>query len=195
MSIGIVLIYLLSETLVVTQTGWARANLLNQVSLQESNTARILRQTLTYMLPPAPGGQDHTLIASNEALDFFTLPPQSRAEWGLMHARLEIEPEGDSLFALVLYLVPADDAQKYFERSSRRVLLSGLAWVRFSYYYENSGAVIVGEARNNITPELVVVNWAYPNSVKDIRELAVRPRIDLSGRCHLDLTSGTCREF
>ncbi len=194
MSIGILLIYMLSETLAVTQTGWSRANLLGQVTKQESRTARILRQTLTYMLPPAPDAREHALIASSESLEFFTLPPQSRAERGLMHARLTIEPDGDRLFALVLNLVPSDDALKTLDHSSRRVLLSGLAWGRFSYYYEGPRAVSVGEARNDIAPELVVVNWAYPDSVNDIHELAVRPRMDLSGRCLLDLTSGTCRE-
>lgn len=195
MSIGIVLIYMLSETLAVTQTGWSRANLLGQVTKQESRTTRILRQTLTYMLPPAPDAREHTLIVSNQTLEFFTLPPQSRSEWGLMHVRLIIEPEGNNLFALVLNLVPSDDTLKTLNHSSRHVLLSGLAWGRFSYYYEGPNAVSVGQARNDITPELVVVNWAYPDSVNDIHELAVRPRMDLSGRCLLDLTSGTCREF
>ena len=110
-----------------------------------------------------------------------------------MHARLAIEAEDRGLFLLVLNLVSVGVQLPTFDQSSRRVLLSGLASVRFTYYYKSLGTVSVGEAKNNVVPELIVVSWSYPDNATNVHELAVRPRMSLSGHCFLDLTSGTCR--
>lgn len=193
MSIGIVLIYLLSEILNATQTGWARTNLLGQVTTQERRTARVLGHMLGSLLPPAPGEKEHTLIATKESLEFSTLPPQSRATVGLLRARLVIEAEEDGLFALVLNLVPTDNTLRTPGISSRHVLLSGLASAYFSYYYNGPDSVFVGSGRSDVAPVLIVVNWTYPDSGTDMRELAVHQRVSLSGRCQLDMTSATCR--
>lgn len=193
MSIGLVLIYLLSETLSVTRTGWVRANLFDHVANREAHAARILRQALATLQPPAPDGREHAVMAAHESLDFFTLPVQSRAGEGVMRARLAIEPEGGGRVALVLSLFPVDDTHALPKHALRRVLLSGLASARFSYYYAGPETVSVGQPRSDVAPELIVVGWTYPDDTRDVRELAVRPRVNLSGRCHLDPASGTCR--
>jgi len=193
MSIGIALIYLLSEILTATQAGWVRTNLLGQVAIQEQRTTRILGHMLGALLPPAPGDREHALIATRESLEFSTLPPQSRAALGLLRARLVIEAEEGGLFALALNLAAGDDMRRIPETSSRHVLLSGLASAHFSYYYDGPDAVFAGPGRSDVAPVLIVVNWTYPDSGEDIRELAVHPRVRLSGRCQLDMASATCR--
>jgi prepilin-type N-terminal cleavage/methylation domain-containing protein len=141
MAVGVVLIYLLTETLAATQTAWVRANQFGRVVEQETRTAMILNHTLANMLPPTPDGREHTLIAKNQSLEFFALPPQARAEGGVMRGRLAIEPVSGGLFALVLNLVPADGSRTIPEHAPPRVLLTGLASASFSYYYAGPDAM------------------------------------------------------
>lgn len=193
MSIGIVLIYLLTETLTATQTGWLRASLLGQTIELESRSARILRHTLSHLLPPAPDGREHALKASNQSFEFFTLPPQSRSGRGPLRGRLAIEAESGGLFALVLTLEPANEGGAPPMEATRHVLRSGLASAHISYYYAGTDTVSIAPPRSDVVPELVLVSWSSPDRASDVMEVAVRPRLSVSGRCHLDLTSGTCR--
>lgn len=195
MSIGIVLIYLLTETLGTTQAGWMRASVLGQTIEQENRAARILRQTVTHLLPPAPDGGEHALVASDQAFGFHTLPPQARSTHGPLRGLLSVEAEPGGLFALVLALEAAAETTTLPAPVSRHVLLSGLASARISYLYAGPDTVSTGAARSDVAPDVLLVSWSYPQSMNDVAEVAVRPRLSVPGRCNLDLTSGTCRPF
>lgn len=194
LSIGVVLILLLSETLSATQAGRTRATQLSGALEREGDAIRILRHTLAYMLPPTPDGREHFIVATAESLEFFTLPPQSRGTEGVMHAQIAIKADGDGRFALVLELAPTAPVQRFPEHASRHTLLAGLASAHLSYVFTETTGVTDLAIRRNGTPTLVIINWTYPDGdAGDSRELAVRPRLNLSGRCHLDMASGTCR--
>lgn len=185
MAIGLVLIYVLSETFALTEKGWANARQSDGVTEQENRAAVVLLPLLASMQPPTPEGLDPVTQDADQALEFTTLPPQSRADGGNMHARLAIQPDGHGFLALVLDLAPAGDNRADAARHPL-VLLSGLTAARLSCRYAEHAA-------KGAPPELVVVSWRHSGDPKEPHELVVRPRVSISGRCQLDLTSGTCR--
>lgn len=192
-SIGAVLILILAEILSATLTGQMQAAAQVGISQREEAAIRVLRQTVSNMLPPTPDGREHFITASTDALEFFTLPPQSRGADGIMRARIATEASQDGQYILTLELLPVTSKQPRPERPARRTLLAGLASVHLSYVFPDAPNTSAQFPRRSDLPTLVVLNWAYPGNAKDVRELAVRPRLGMSGRCHLDMTSGTCR--
>lgn len=192
-SIGAALVLLLAEILSATLTGQMQAAAQVGISQHEEAAIRLLRQTVSDMLPPTPDGREHFITASADALEFFTLPPQSRGADGIMRARIATEASQDGQYSLTLELLPVTSKQPRSERPTRRTLLAGLAAIHLTYVFPDAPSTSTQPFRRSDVPTLVVLNWAYPGNAKNVRELAVRPRLEMSGHCHLDMTSGTCR--
>lgn len=190
-SIGIVLVMLLTQTLSTSQSGWVRANELDQAIGREQSVETVLRRVLTHIQPILPGEHAPPLIRSATTFEFSAQPPQSRAMLGPLRGRLSVEPDADGRVALVLSTVAVNSQEGGME-TDRQVLLTGLQSAQMSYHPVQQGSPD-GVHHDDSTPELIVVAWAYPGSNQHMKEVAVRPRLDVSGRCHLDLTSGTCR--
>lgn len=191
MAVGVVLIFLLTEALSSTQEGWIRATEQDQRLVQEQQAEELLRGLLTRLQPPVPNDAGRNTLASGDMFEFVTLPRQSQAAQGPMRAILAIEANRLGQFDLLLDLNPiAGDRPSAI---SRRPLLTGLAWAEFTYYYSGKATLTTSRPLDGSAPALIVVRWSYPDDRNDISEIAVRPRVSMSGECTLDLSSGRCR--
>ncbi|AKJ29727.1 PulJ/GspJ family protein [Caldimonas brevitalea] len=195
-AVGSLLVYLLSQTLTLTQQGLSRATRLGDQRMQEETADRVLRGLLGQLLPASPGRATTALHGSASFVEFSTLPPQSRWSDGVLQARLAVEPDGPSRHALVLTLTSPAAAPMPPARVERRVLLSGLATARLTYYYTDSGRdrLAATPIDPHRLPELVVADWTYSDGgARQGGEIAVRPRVQAPGDCDLDMTTATCR--
>lgn len=191
MSISIVFVYLLSETISATQAGGIRASELAGRTQQQARAVLILERTLANLQPPVPGGGEHAITASDNRLEFTTLPPQSHGELGPMRAKLWVVAPGSSQVEIALALSPTRRSED-LPAADTTTLLSGLSSAQFIYHYAQPQPSQEQQARGEALPQLITVRWTYAGS-SDTHEVSVRPRLDISGRCHVELTTGTCR--
>lgn len=191
MAVGVVLIFLLTEALRSTQEGWIRATKQDQRLAQELRAEELLRGLLTTLQPPVPDDLGRKTPASDGMFEFVTLPRQSQAAQGPMRAILAVEADRLGLLDLGLDLNPVIGDRP--SPISHHKLLAGLAWAEFAYYYSGKDALTTSPPLDGSGPALIVIRWSYPDDRNDISEIAVRPRVSMSGECTLDLSSGRCR--
>jgi general secretion pathway protein J len=149
---------------------------------------------MSNLVPPASDADArHRIVATDSALEFAAIPADSRVSGGEVRARILIEQMSAGEFVVVFEQKGLEDGVLTATPGYRLVLLKDLTSASLQYLYRTPIGLRAHATQPEQAPELVTLRWTRAGSGRKAGSLSVRPRLDASANCRLDLGSLSCR--